>query len=222
MARPPRGSSARSAAESESSWYLLSEGGSEGPFSLAELQERWRRGELASNARLWTEGLPNTHEAADLMGSAEGAPRLTLIPALGPPHPIARFERRVWAGALDLGLSSVCVFFAVLITTLTRAFITNTAAPSPGLALAAGALAQLLYFAVFESRLGATPGKRLMGLRVATDTGRRLRFAAACARHLGRVCSSAALGGGYVPAWRDAEGLAVHDRLTRTRVESTS
>ena len=75
------------------------------------------------------------------------------------------------------------------------------------------------YFAGFESSaLQATPGKLLLGLRVADVSGRRISFARAGVRLLGKVLSGACAGAGYLMAALTKRRQALHDLIASTVV----
>ncbi|MGY0505714.1 RDD family protein [Luteimonas sp. e5] len=70
-----------------------------------------------------------------------------------------------------------------------------------------------------ESRVGgATLGKRALGLHVVDDTGARLSFARALARHLAGALSWLSLNIGHLLALSGPDHRALHDRLAGTRV----
>lgn len=75
----------------------------------------------------------------------------------------------------------------------------------------------VLYHVYFWSVKGATPGKELVDLRVATDDGRSpIPLAAAVRRALGYLLSGASLGVGFLMVIFGGRGL--HDRVAGTRV----
>ncbi|MBN8737447.1 MAG: RDD family protein [Xanthomonadales bacterium] len=75
-----------------------------------------------------------------------------------------------------------------------------------------GAVLAWLYFAVCEtSRWQATPGKRVLGLRVVDERGRRIGFARASARCFGKILSVLLLGIGFLLAGWTARKQALHD-----------
>lgn len=76
-----------------------------------------------------------------------------------------------------------------------------------------------IYHVAFECGLRqATPGQRAMGLRV-TDAGhQRLRPAGALLRHVAGAASWLSLNVGHLMAAAPPTHLALHDRLSRTRV----
>lgn len=130
----------------------------------------------------------------------------------------AALERAFVAGAFDLvALAGALRVDAVFLEVLQRGV-----AAVLGAAIAVGAITVLglaAWFIAFESSpAAATPGKRLMRLRVATGDGCRaptwriaLRFVAAgpswLLLHLGHAMA----------AWRD-DGRALHDGISGTRV----
>ena len=79
--------------------------------------------------------------------------------------------------------------------------------------------AHWIYFATMESGTrGATYGKRLMGLRVVDDRGRKLSFARASLRYVAKLASAAPLMIGFVMALFTARKQALHDLIAETLV----
>ncbi len=73
-------------------------------------------------------------------------------------------------------------------------------------------LASWLYFATFESSpWQATPGKRVLGLRVTNLEGKRLSFIRASGRYFGKIISSLIFGIGFVMAGFTEKKQALHD-----------
>ena len=70
-----------------------------------------------------------------------------------------------------------------------------------------------LYHALFESRWGATPGKRMLSIRITSASGALLSFRGAFARHLLSWVSVALFGIGYLLALIDCRRRTLHDRL---------
>ena len=82
-----------------------------------------------------------------------------------------------------------------------------------------GVISSWLYFAGFESSgWQATPGKRLMKLRVVDVNGVPLRFGRASLRYVCRFLSALPLGLGYLLAAFNLHRQALHDMLASTRV----
>lgn len=81
------------------------------------------------------------------------------------------------------------------------------------------ALLALPWSILFEqSSWQATPGKRALGLRVADDRGRRLKAGHALLRYLACGLSWLSLNVGHAMAALPPRHLALHDRLSDTRV----
>jgi len=76
------------------------------------------------------------------------------------------------------------------------------------------------YFTWFWTKWGgATPGKRVVGLRVVdAETGETIDLAAARKRWLGLMCSIATFGFGFAQVISDPHHQALHDRWAKTRV----
>jgi uncharacterized RDD family membrane protein YckC len=76
-----------------------------------------------------------------------------------------------------------------------------------------------LYGAAFEaSPAGATPGKRWMDLKVIGNDGLPIAFFRAAGRNLAKYLSGATFFFGFLMALTGARHLAMHDRMTDTRV----
>ena len=76
----------------------------------------------------------------------------------------------------------------------------------------------LIYQTFFNGRTGATPGKRLMGLRVERADGMPLGYSGAAVRCLAELVTSMTLGFGYLMIAFNPEKRALHDRIAKTRV----
>ena len=84
--------------------------------------------------------------------------------------------------------------------------------------LLAGAVAAL-YFVAFEaSRWQATPGKRLLGLRVESTAGTRLSIGRALLRHVAGLASWFTLNLGHLLVALRGDRRALHDLIAGTRV----
>ena len=83
----------------------------------------------------------------------------------------------------------------------------------------AGFVIQWLYFAFFESGgWQATPGKRLMGLRVTDLAGKRISFARATGRWLSKILSSSILYIGFILVGLTDKKQGLHDKIVDTLV----
>jgi uncharacterized RDD family membrane protein YckC len=74
------------------------------------------------------------------------------------------------------------------------------------------------YEGVFVSRVGATPGKMALGLKVVRPNGGPITLGRAVGRYFAKRLSSITLGIGYIIAGFDAEKRAMHDMIVDTRV----
>ena len=82
-----------------------------------------------------------------------------------------------------------------------------------------GALAIMAaYYVLNWTRSGQTLGMRAWRLRALTDSGKPLRVAQALARFFWGLVAWAPFGLGVLWLYADPERLALHDRLSRTRV----
>jgi uncharacterized RDD family membrane protein YckC len=90
------------------------------------------------------------------------------------------------------------------------------------LAVAGWALAVGLYFTVFWSTTGQTPGMRLMRLRVVTADGTPPGFGRALVRLAGLVLAIIPLFAGFLPVLFDSRRRALQDWLAGTVVVHTA
>jgi uncharacterized RDD family membrane protein YckC len=75
-----------------------------------------------------------------------------------------------------------------------------------------------LYFTVFWSLTGQTPGDRLMGVRVYSDTADRIRIRQAFVRYWAMLLAALPLGAGFIPVLTDDRRRGLHDRIANTVV----
>ncbi|KAF0836012.1 putative RDD family membrane protein YckC [Methylovorus glucosotrophus] len=79
-----------------------------------------------------------------------------------------------------------------------------------------------LYFTVFEaSAWQATPGKRMLGLRVTDASGKRLGMGRANARYWAKLLSCLLLGIGFLMVAFTSKKQGLHDLIARTYVLKT-
>lgn len=102
--------------------------------------------------------------------------------------------------------------------------------PSPSFERSSGAMALLglryviglaigvTYEGLFISKLGATPGKMVLGLKVVRPDGGPVSLGRAVGRYFAKILSAIVLLIGYIMAGFDPEKRALHDRLVDTRV----
>jgi uncharacterized RDD family membrane protein YckC len=112
-------------------------------------------------------------------------------------HRVAGPARRLLAYLLDLVIC-YAVFSAIAMLVMVAAVGTGgfseaaegAAASGIGLLLVVLFAIQWMYFAVLEAWQGRTPGKRALGLRVVTATGRPIGFRAAALRNVMRAADA--------------------------------
>lgn len=87
-----------------------------------------------------------------------------------------------------------------------------------GASMLIGTLIGASYEGFFISRLGATPGKMALGLKVVRPNGGPVSLGRAVGRYFAKWLSSITLGIGYIMAGFDVEKRAMHDMIVDTRV----
>jgi uncharacterized RDD family membrane protein YckC len=87
-----------------------------------------------------------------------------------------------------------------------------------GASMLIGTVIGASYEGFFISRLGATPGKMALGLKVVRPNGGPVSLGRAVGRYFAKWLSSITLGIGYIIAGFDAEKRAMHDMIVDTRV----
>ena len=87
-----------------------------------------------------------------------------------------------------------------------------------GLGMLVGIALSACYEAFFISRMGATPGKMVFGLKVVRPNGAPLTLGRAFGRYFGKLLSSMTLTIGYIIAAFDSQKRALHDMIADTRV----
>ncbi|MGG7567163.1 RDD family protein [Rhodovulum sp. DZ06] len=129
--------------------------------------------------------IPAAPAAAPLEGTGKGWPRkVWLTPPEGTPiaFSIAPYGSRVGAQLIDLALPNMALGVLFLLVTLSEVFTWQTAAT---LFILLSFLARTPYYILSELLWnGATPGKRMVGIRVISADGRRLTPQRIVARNL--------------------------------------
>jgi len=87
-----------------------------------------------------------------------------------------------------------------------------------GLSIALSTAIGCCYETFFVTRLGATPGKMALGLKVVRPNGGPIGVGRAAGRYFAKVLSSMILMIGYIIAGFDSEKRALHDMICDTRV----
>ena len=134
--------------------------------------------------------------------------------------PSAGFGRRFAALIYDgLLLLALAMPYSLIVVLIHGGAVTEASGPLWWWAYRAGALALMgAYYVLNWTRSGQTLGMRAWRLRAVTDSGQPLKVARAVARFLWGVAAWAPLGLGVLWLYADPEHLALHDRLSRTRV----
>jgi uncharacterized RDD family membrane protein YckC len=78
------------------------------------------------------------------------------------------------------------------------------------------------YEAFFVARLGATPGKMALGLKVVRPDGGPVDLGRAFGRYFAKILSAMILGIGYIMVAFDSEKRGLHDMICGTRVVKRS
>jgi uncharacterized RDD family membrane protein YckC len=79
-------------------------------------------------------------------------------------------------------------------------------------------ICEWLYFALMESKRGATLGKMILGIRVTDMEGRPVTFGRASGRYFGKILSGLTLYVGFIIAGFTQQKQALHDILAKTLV----
>ena len=149
------------------------------------------------------------------------------------PHTYAGFGRRLIAYTIDgLFISIITVIFQSIIGQNPFSYLTSINNPdqiqqlrsSPGY-LAAQAASYILYgiyLVIFWMYYdGATPGKRLLAIRIIRENEQKITFPTAIVRIIGMIFSSLPLGLGYLWVLWDSKKQSWHDKLAKTYVIRT-
>jgi uncharacterized RDD family membrane protein YckC len=76
-----------------------------------------------------------------------------------------------------------------------------------------------LYFALMEnSKMQATLGKKIVGIKVIDQDGERITFDSAIIRFFTKILSGLILGIGYLMIFRNPKKQGLHDKITKTYV----
>ncbi len=132
----------------------------------------------------------------------------------------AGFASRALAISIDTALLTIGIGAS---TWVIRSFADLLLGPrAPGLDaqvfLWLSPLTVLLYFSIYVSITGRTPGKWLMGLQVVSSNGADVRLGRSVLRFLGYIVSLVPLGAGFLWVLGDDERRGWHDHIARTQV----
>jgi uncharacterized RDD family membrane protein YckC len=79
-------------------------------------------------------------------------------------------------------------------------------------------VAKWLYYALMESRKGATLGKMILNIKVTDMSGNQISFGRASGRYFGKILSALTFCIGYIIAGFSQQKQALHDMLAKTLV----
>lgn len=162
---------------------------------------------------------------AGLVLSSNGEPQ---APARSIDKPVryAGFWYRALAALIDTLLLSVTVFFVVLplaigmgVSMSETSSAAEIEAAGEGLGFLLNLLIQWLWFTIWESSSWqASPGKKMLGLRVTDESGRQISFGRANGRYWGKIVSTLILLIGFLMAAFTERKQALHDKMAGTLV----
>ena len=137
-----------------------------------------------------------------------------------PRVPYAGVATRAVALAVDVAAAHVIVFVGGAIVALVGSLVGDVRLDTLGRLLAAVAWVAVVgaYFVLFWSTAGQTPGMRLMGLRVMTDSGAHPSASRSVIRLIGLGLAIVPLFLGFVPVLLDARRRALQDFMAGTVV----
>jgi uncharacterized RDD family membrane protein YckC len=137
-----------------------------------------------------------------------------------PGVPFAGVVSRAVALAVDVALAQLIVFVGGAVFALVGSLVGDVRLDTLARVLAACAWAGVVgaYFVLFWSTAGQTPGMRLMGLRLLSETGAYPSVARSVVRLVGLVLAIVPLFLGFVPVLFDARRRGLHDFMASTVV----
>jgi uncharacterized RDD family membrane protein YckC len=144
---------------------------------------------------------------------------------LAPAEPYAGAVTRAFAFALDIAiLQGVLFLLGIVVGLIVEAFSDfspNLDALTVGLAAAGWLLAFTIYFCLFWSLTGQTPGMRILGVKVTTTEGERLKPRRALRRIVGMIVAAIPFFAGYLLILVNDRRMGLHDIIARTVVRYT-
>lgn len=206
-----------------------------GPASLEEIRQWCEDGRVAPGTPVWRSDEQRWQPAGARDELKWDLRSPVAPPPLAPPQESFRpagFWIRLAAYLLDwliLGclLALITLPWAKPLAELQSAAFAQVKSTTPDLALvgkfwlvsaAFNIPLSFLYFVSFNAIRGATPGKRILGLRVQRADGNPLGFLRAFARHAAEWLSFLTLGVGHLLIVTTPQKRALHDLLAKTQV----
>ena len=151
-----------------------------------------------------------------------------------PPHVVtyAGFWKRFFAYIIDKLILSViaCIILIPFIATVGVSAFLHGGDEEPPIeffvalistylpAILLIVVADWLYYALLESKRGATLGKMALGIQVTDMNGNRITFPRATGRHFGKIISALILYVGFMIAGFTQQKQALHDIIAGTLV----
>ncbi len=193
-------------------YWVVINGKPDGPFTLEDL----KRLPLAADTFVKQQGMADFKELQELASLAA----LFDVKHLAVPLPqyYAGPETRILAALIDyLILLGIYLVVMIIVLSFVSESYLKVALTLSGLALlpSVKAIVSIFYEA---SEKGASPGKRLLGLRVTDSQGARLSLAKASLRNVSKALCFLTLGIGYVSAFFQKKHQALHDLVAGTIV----
>lgn len=199
----------------------------EGPLAIAVEGREQPTADSAAPAASDLDASLDHYTPLDHQPSTQTEEREQLLAAPAPsrdeepqPVPYALCLRRTLAAVTDVVVlaaieAGLVMVAGVLLNTEPALLLTQSYLPLAGMFLCL----HFLYYVLFTSMTGQTPGKRLLGLRVATKDRGVIGMGAAVARWLAFWVAVLPLGIGYFWMFARPDGRAWHDLLLGMRVE---
>lgn len=137
------------------------------------------------------------------------------------PSAYAGLVTRAIALVIDLGIADLLAVITLAVLGVIRSALgfSGSVGLAGILAGAAGWFVWLgVYFVTFWTVTGQTPGDRLLGIRVVSESGGTVKFRHAVVRFFAMVLCAIPLGAGFIPVLFDDRRRGYHDRAAGTVV----
>ncbi|MGO9135257.1 MAG: RDD family protein [Methylovirgula sp.] len=227
-------------------WYVRAEGETHGPYEGRRVKELVEQGRLTADSPLARLGATEWSAVRDVPAFAGLLPPAlpsAASPSLAPrPQAYAAGASAAaaggavhyagfWIRVLAYLIDYVLVYLIVIAVSLLIGFVVGLATKGGtgnseqftqivgGIAGVIGVLIVVAYYVAFNSgSWQATPGKRLLGIHIITESGKPVSGWLAFGRYLAYIISSLPLCIGFmVIGWND-EKKGFHDMICKTRV----
>jgi uncharacterized RDD family membrane protein YckC len=221
-----------------SSWYYVKDGQRHGPMKREDLDACFAEGTVGGDTLVWRPGIAAWARACELeeLGVPPPLPPPPLPPPSGSAAPTssaavepktiyAGFRIRLAAKFID---GAILYGVALVVERAVAALAFDGVMPVPPdwagvwrlalLSAPANTLIAIVYTVYFMAKHEATPGKRILGLRVVRADGGRVGPLRVVGRYFAEALSTIVFFAGYVMAAFDDEKRTLHDYLCDTRV----